>query len=195
MRTILALLSLLCLVPQPAKGRQITAGSDEDKMFQTLSAETDSEVKLQHLMDYEKQFPQSKALTNIYLMAIDIYREKEDQDHIIEYGEKVLNLDQNNVTALMILSRNYAIQGRDIDRAIELAGRAVDVIGRMKTQPRPTSYTEARWKDYLQVTEAAAQSILEYTKMVKSHEEAVAQSPSPSKETEAPEKDEAPDNH
>ena len=193
MRTILTLLSLLFLIPQPARARQITAGSPEDKMFQMITAETDPEAKLQLVIDFEKQFPQSRALTSIYSIAIDIYREKGDQEHVIEYAEKALKLDQNNVTALMVLSRNYAIQAKEIDRAIELAERAVEVISRMKNQPRPTSYTESRWQEYLQTTEAAAQSILEYTKMVKAHEQAVA-APDTSADADGKPKNEAPDN-
>jgi len=68
---------------------QIIAGTPEDRMLRRVNGETNSETKLQMVIDFEKQFPQSKALPDVYLMAIDLYRQKNDRARIIEYGEKV----------------------------------------------------------------------------------------------------------
>ena len=170
MRTFLISVILISFLAHTVSASQIVAGSPEDKMFQLISAETNSEIKLQRLADYEKQFPQSKALANVYLIAIELYREKGDRDRVNEYGEKVLKLDERNVTAMMTLSRNYAIQRKNLDRAVELAQRAVEVIGKMKGEPTPVSSTDSKWKEYLQATEAAAQGILDYTKAIKGRE-------------------------
>jgi hypothetical protein len=167
MKTFLVSALLCCLTPAVAAG-QILAGSQEDKMFQLVSSEKDAEVRLQRLTEYEKQFPQSKALSHVYLMAIDIYREKADRAKLIEYGEKVLKLDGQNVTAMMVLSRNYAIERKNLERAVELAQKAVDVIGTLKAGSPPTSQTQAQWQNYLETTEAAAQNILEYAKTIQS---------------------------
>ena len=50
-----------------------------------------------------------------------------------------------------------------------LAEQAVDQIGKMKEGEAPTQYTAAEWKDYLQSTEAAAKSILDYAKNIRGH--------------------------
>src|SRR5687768_12179286 len=92
---------ILCLTPMVVSG-QIVVGSDEDKMLQLITSETNPEGKLQRLAEFEKKFPHSKALPHIYLMAIDLYREKNDRDKIIEYGEKVLDVDESNITAMMV---------------------------------------------------------------------------------------------
>jgi hypothetical protein len=107
------------------------------------------------------------ALSNVYLMMIEVYRQKDDRGHVIEYGEKVLTLDDKNVTAMMVLSRNYAIERMKVDRAVELAQRAVELLGKMRSMPAPSSQTEAQWKEYLDNTEGAARNILSYAVSIK----------------------------
>jgi tetratricopeptide (TPR) repeat protein len=146
---------------------QVIAGTPEDKLIQRISTETRSEAKLQMLLDFENGFPQSKALPDVYLMIIDVYRQKDDRAKVIEYGEKTLKLDQNNVTAMMALSRNYALERRNLERAVMLAEQAVSILEKMKAQSTPPRLTDAQWKDYLQNTESAARSILDYARAVK----------------------------
>ena len=163
MRPLLVTAFLLCLMPHPAGAVQIVAGSQEDKVFQQITAEADGDAKLQRLAEFEKQFPRSRVLSHVYLMAIELYRQKNDTDRVVEYAEKVLKLDERNVTAMMVLSRNYAMQRKNLDRAIELAQKAVEEIGKMRASPVPATYTVSQWKDYLDTTEASARNILSYT--------------------------------
>jgi hypothetical protein len=143
---------------------QIIAGTPEDKMLRRITAETAPDSKLQMVTDFEKQFPDSRALTDVYLMAIDVYRQKNDRPRIIEYGEKILKLEATNITALMVVSRNYALDAKNLDRAVQLAQRALDQVGRMKTQPAPASMTDSQWKEYIANTDRAARDIFEYAK-------------------------------
>jgi tetratricopeptide (TPR) repeat protein len=166
MKTPLVLALVLCLFAVPAIA-QIVAGSAEEKAFQQLQSESNADVRLQKLSEFEKTYPKSRALPNIYLMVIDFYREKNDPDKIIEYAEKALKIDEGNVTAMMALSRNYAIKRVNLDRAVELAQKAVDQLGKMRAGPPPTSYSDTQWKAYLDNTEAAAKSILTYTRSVR----------------------------
>lgn len=167
MRKVMGPIVCLCLAVLQAHAGQVIAGSAEEKSFQKVSSETNPELKLQLIGDFEKQYPRSRVMTNVYLMAIDLYREKSDRTRIIEYGEKVLALDQNNLTAMMVLARNYAIEGKDKDRAVELAQRAYDRVAAMKSGPMPAHYTEVQWKSYIDGSEAAARTILDYTKSIR----------------------------
>jgi hypothetical protein len=72
-----------------------------------------------------------------------------------------------SVTAMMVLSRNYAIKRINLDRAVELAQKAVDQVGKMRSTPPPTTHTDAQWKSYLDSTEAAARNILSYTMSIR----------------------------
>jgi hypothetical protein len=168
MKSIVNLLGVLLFVVPLDAASQIVAGSAEDKMFQRITAESNPEAKLEALAQFEKQFPQSKALPDAYLMMIELYRQKNDRPRVLEYGEKVLKLDDDNITALMVLARNYAIDGKSVDRAVTLAQQAVDQVAKMREASVPSGYTDAQWQEYLQTTELAAKSILNYAKGIKS---------------------------
>jgi hypothetical protein len=150
-----------------AANAQIIAGTPEDKLFLQINAETRPEAKLQMLVEFEKRFPQSKVLPDVYLMVIDLYRQKDDRGKIIEYGEKTLKVDNENVTAIMSLSRNYALEGKNLDRALTLAQQAVSLVEKMKGRSKPAQLSESQWKDYLKNTEYAARTILDYVSSVK----------------------------
>src|SRR5262250_2104842 len=91
---------------------QVQAGSPEDKAFQKIDAENSADGKIVLLLDFEKQFPQSKALREAYLQILQIYQEKNDQAKIIEYGEKTIKIDPNNIIALLTVTRAYSLDGK-----------------------------------------------------------------------------------
>jgi hypothetical protein len=168
MKSIVSLLVVLLFVVPLDAASQIIAGSAEDKMFQQINSETNPDAKLEALAQFEKQFPQSKALPDAYLMMIELYRQKNNRAKVLEYGEKVLKLDDDNITAMMVLARNYAMDGKSVDRAVQLGQQAVDQVAKLREAGTPNGYTDAQWQDYLQTTELAAKSILNYAKGIKS---------------------------
>jgi len=52
---------------------QVIAGSPEDKAFQQIDAESNLDKKAALLQDFEKQFPQRKTLSEVYLELLKIY--------------------------------------------------------------------------------------------------------------------------
>ena len=72
---------------------QVIAGSAEDKAFQKIDAENNVDAKIALLQDFEKQFPQSKAIREAYMQLIQIYQQKNDQAKVIEYCEKTIKVD------------------------------------------------------------------------------------------------------
>src|SRR5215470_5125783 len=83
---------------------QVQAGSPEDKAFQKIDAENNVDSKVTLLLDFEKQFPQSKSIRDAYLQLLSIYQDKNDHAKIIEYGEKAIKLEPNNLTALLTVA-------------------------------------------------------------------------------------------
>ena len=63
----------------PNLSAQVVAGSPEDKAFQLIDAENNVDAKITKLNDFEKQYPQSKALREVYLLQMTIYQQKNDQ--------------------------------------------------------------------------------------------------------------------
>src|SRR5947208_14317747 len=69
---------------------QVVAGSPEDKAFQKIDAEANNDAKIALLVDFEKQFPQSKALREAYLQLNDIYTKQNDSAKAIDYSDKAI---------------------------------------------------------------------------------------------------------
>jgi hypothetical protein len=167
MKRYVFVVALMVMLARPAHTTQIVVGTSEDKLFQQIRETKDFEHQLQLISDFEKQFPSSPVLTDVYLIAIEVFRQKGDRSQIIEYGEKALKTDESNVTAMMVLARNYAIEGKELDRAVELGERAVDRINELKEEPAPASQTPEAWNTYLQATEVSAKGILQFAKSMK----------------------------
>jgi hypothetical protein len=164
---VLTLCVVLVLGSYSSAFAQLVAGSPEDKAFEKILAETNADAKATLLLDYEKQFPQSRVLSDIYAMLMEVYRQKNDTAKMTEFGEKVIKIDANNVTALMAVARSYSLERRNPDVAVQYAQRAVDTVAKMRTQPPPANFTAEQWKTYIDSTELAAKSILAYAQSLR----------------------------
>jgi len=167
LRTISVLCISFVLVLASTANAQLKAGSDEDKAFQKIAAQKSPDAQIPMLLDFEKQFPQSKALPEVYAMLVDIYSMKQDSAKIIEFGEKAIKADQKNVSALVAVSRAYAMQGKNLEVAVSYAQKAVDNVEKMKSESAPSNYSDAEWKQLIKDNEDAAKGQLSYAKAVK----------------------------
>ena len=148
---------------------QVQAGSPEDKAFQKIDAENSVDGKITLLLDFEKQFPQSKALKEAYLQLVQIYTQKNEPAKIIEFCEKAIRVDPNNLVALLTVARAYSMEGKQasLDRAIQHAQKAADEIAKMKSQPPQQGYTDEQWKQYVDSNEQLAKQYLSYARSLK----------------------------
>jgi hypothetical protein len=163
-------LTLLCQIAILGRQPQVRAGSPEAAMFDQIVAEANPETKLTLIGSFEKQYPQSRILSRVYLMAVDVYRAKDDRIKLNEFAEKALAADNTNVTAMMVLARNHAIDAKNLDRAIELSQKAIDRLAILRMELPPTGYTPAQWEEYLKTTEESAKQILGYARAIKDRE-------------------------
>jgi hypothetical protein len=173
---VVVTLVLLCQLATLAAHAQVRAGSREYQLFEQISGEMNADAKIGLIMDFEKEFPQSKILARVYLMAVDVYRGKQDRGKINEYGEKALQLDDTNITAMMLLARNYAIEAKNLDRASDLARRAIARMDAMLKEPLPSGYSPTQWKDYLRANADSAEQILSYVNAMKARADRVKSS-------------------
>jgi len=146
---------------------QLKANSEEDKAYRKITAEKNPDTQLTMLQDFEKQFPQSKALPDVYMMVVDYYTAKGDNAKVAEYGEKAIKIDPQNVSALLAVSRSLTIQRKNLEVAVSYAQKAVDNVEKMKTQPAPGNYSDAEWKQLIKDNEEAAKGQLNYSKAIK----------------------------
>ena len=175
LHVVIALILIYPLTLLVAK-TQVRAGTPEHRLFEQISAEMNPDTKIGLITTFEKEFPQSKILAKVYLMAVDVYRARQDRVKINEYGEKALQLDDTNFTAMMLLARNYAIEAKNLDRAVDLARRAVDRMEVLRKEPLPSGYSDTQWKDYLRTNSESAEQILQYVSAVRARAESVKSS-------------------
>jgi hypothetical protein len=147
---------------------QLKAGSPEEAAYEKIEAEKSSDAKLALVLDFEKQFPtvNQKVMANIFLMAMDIYSEKDNKPKIAEYGDKAIAKDPDNVSALLRVSRNYATERTNIPKAVEYAEKAKSIIATMRKDPVPLGQTEAQYTAWLDANAASADQMAAYAKML-----------------------------
>src|SRR5688572_3765085 len=96
---VVAALTLVYALTSLVVQAQVRAGTGEYQLFEQISAEMNPDTKIGLITTFEKEFPQSKILARVYLMAVDVYRAKQDRGKVNEYGEKALQLEDTNITA------------------------------------------------------------------------------------------------
>ena len=166
-RVILTLCIALMLGLVSNVHAQLVAGSPEDKAFQKIDAETNGDAKEALLLDFEKQFPQSNVMPEVYSMLMGAYQQKNNTAKVNEYGEKIIKVDANNVSARIAVARNYALAKQNLELAIDYAQKAIDILSKMKAGPMPANFTKEQWDAYVAGNEQAAQGLLAYAKSLK----------------------------
>ena len=162
------MLSALLLGLVSVANAQLKAGSPEDEAYQKIQAEKDADAKLALLLEFEKKFPSTNktTLATVYMMAMDIYSDKNITAKIAEYGDKAISKDPENVSALLRVSRNYSAERTNLAKAVEYAEKAKTLLGGMRSQPAPTGQTDAEWKQWLDQNAQSADQYSSYAKML-----------------------------
>ena len=148
---------------------QVKAGSPEDKAFQKIDAESNNDGKINLLLEFEKQFPQSPALREAFLQLLQLYSVKNESPKVIEYSEKALKLEPTNIIALLTATRAYSLDGKQasLDRAIQYGQKAEAEIAKLKSGPPQQGYTDDQWKQYITDNEQLAKNYLSYARALK----------------------------
>jgi hypothetical protein len=147
---------------------QLKAGSPEEAAYEKIEAEKNDDAKLAMLLDFEKQYPtvNQKVMSNIFLMAMEVYANKDNKPKVAEYGDKAIAKDPDNVSALLRVSRNYSTERTNLSKAVEYAEKAKSLISTMRKDPVPLGQTEDQYKAWLDANAASADQMASYAKML-----------------------------
>src|SRR5262245_59238190 len=126
-------------------------------------AERVVENKLKLLLNFEKAYPNSRQLAEIYTSLMDIYIKRSGTTKASEYGEKALKKNPKDVVALVQYSRLHALLG-DLGKAIEFAEEAVSAAAAMKTQTAPSTYNASSWQTWVASLESNAKTNLTWVR-------------------------------
>jgi hypothetical protein len=109
-------------------------------------------------LEFERSFPNSKFLPDVYQSLLSLLHQRNDRIKIEEVGERALTLIPDNITILLIVSRNYGLQKKNLDRAVQYAQKAVDVADRQKGERRYQD--DAKWNAYINAVANVAKANL-----------------------------------
>ena len=168
MKTRVVLTGCIALVLglAPLASAQLKAGSPEEQAYNKIDAEKSSDPKLALLLAFEKDFPQvnNTVMSNIFLMMMDIYSEKDNRPKIAEYGDKAIAKDPKNISALLRVSRNYATERTNLVKAVEYAEQAKALIVAMRKDPAPLGQSDDQYKTWLDQNASSAEQYAAYAR-------------------------------
>jgi len=108
-----------------ATGAQLQISPKEGMAFQTMQNELDPGRRLLMVDEFEKEFPNSQILSHVYAQGARAAQEKGDLNKAVEYGEKSLKLDADNLPALLVVATSVSqpsmLRGSDNERNARLA--------------------------------------------------------------------------
>ncbi len=108
---------------QPAPAAQPTP--EELQAFQGIRNELDPDRAVQLVSDFEKKFASSPLMSFVCTFAIGAYQQKGDVQHAVEYGEKSLKLNPDNLLGLMMMSellpQPQVLRASEMDKEKKLA--------------------------------------------------------------------------
>lgn len=155
---------------------QTPTGSEEAaSLYSAIFRESNPAAQLKLVLQFEKKFPAPvkvglptrKMLGEIFSIGTDCYQSLKNGPKVLEYGEKTLKLVPDDMHALVLVARQHAISGANLDRASQYAQRALKLTRDLKDKP-PGAYTPQGWATFLKETATSAQSTLDYIKRVTS---------------------------
>jgi tetratricopeptide (TPR) repeat protein len=149
-----------------ASAQLLVAGSEEDILFQRV-VDASGPERIELGMQFERDFPDSSVLGDVYTMIMTTYNQQQQTSEAIQWGEKAVGLDENNVEALIALTYNLTLIQQDIPQAIAYGRQALEAINTLRAgEPRP-GHTPESWNQYLASLETSAESYLNYAETVR----------------------------
>lgn len=140
--------------------------------YQRASNEGNLFTKIKLLLNFEKKFPSSQLLPGAYEDLVDLYIAKGDVSMAMKYGDKLLELEPDNVRALVKVSQAYGLAQTNLREARRVAEKAVSSAAKLKTlsySVRPAEYrgySSAEWSGVVSDLNASAKANLEWVNQV-----------------------------
>lgn len=143
----LALASSLLLAQKPKSKKEVDA-------INAINAATTVDGRLAAIDNVLTNFKDTEFKPMLLQMALQLEAQKGDYAQVISYGQRILDADPKNATALVTMAAETARRTRefDLDKDEKLAKVdkwAKDGIEAAKTAPKPagTSATDSQWED------------------------------------------------
>jgi len=157
--------------PPPVQSTKVKSAT-EFTDYQRASNESNIFTRIKLLLSFERDFPQSQLLPSVYEDLVDLYIAKGDPSPAMKYGDKLLELEPDNVRALVKASQAYGLAQINLREARRYAEKAVASAAKLKTlsySARPSEFrdfTSIQWTGMVSELNASAKSNLEWVNQI-----------------------------
>ena len=138
----------------------------EVRAYQQFSAEKNLERKRQLLAQFERDFPKSPRITEAYLSLMNLHAGSNDPRRTVEYAEKAIQSDPENISTLVQVSRMYAGLQTQMEKAVQYAEKAATLARGLEKQPVPAGANAPAWQAWAASMNSSAQSNLAWVKQM-----------------------------
>ena len=156
------------VAPQPQP-----KSAEEQQGLQAIFQATDADGRIKAAEDFLVKFPDSQFKGFVLMVTAEMYRQKNDFDKMVIYGERALEADPKNYMAMIMLGQGLAQRTREFDldreeklgRAEKYANTALEIL---KTAPRPRpDITDQQWAQARKEFEGQAHEALGMAALVR----------------------------
>jgi hypothetical protein len=151
--------------PPPVQSTKAKSAAEFDD-YERASKQTSTPARIQLLLNFERNFPQSELLPNVYEDLMDLHMVKGDPTTAMKYGDKLAEVAPGNVRALVKVSQAYGRAQINLGEARRYAEKAVGAAAQLKSgKVRPSEYREysaAKWTSTVAELDASAKKNLEW---------------------------------
>lgn len=113
--------------------------------FTRLFSETDPSKIVSMLDEYTKYVDDTETRPVVYEQYMSAYLRLENRAKVLEYAEKALALNPDNVGIISMTVSAYLRKPMEIEGAMAQAQKAVAVADVLDSKPRPATLTEEQW--------------------------------------------------
>ncbi|MGA2482911.1 MAG: hypothetical protein ABSF92_07330 [Candidatus Acidiferrales bacterium] len=129
---------------QIGKDVRISAGSPEDKALTEISSTADAAQKLDLIQKFQADYGQGDMAVVAYEQFVNYYLQQKDYDKVFEYGEKLFQVDPNNLANGVNLVRAAQERG-DTAKLFDYGERVGAIVTRYKAQGPLEGVADAEW--------------------------------------------------
>ena len=139
-----------------------TKGRKEEVLaWLMLDAESNLDKKLNLAVKFQKDYPKSDELPEVFQTLMGIYVARENRGTVTAYVEKVLKSGAANVNSLIESSQTHYKES-DFTGAIQDGEGAVTLAAQLAKRPPPAPYSGPAWESWIAVLQnKAANNLIE----------------------------------
>lgn len=139
------------LVAQPAcPGFVYVANTPEDELMLVVNGSENPQQQLAALDKFAQTYADSKFMPCVDEYYTIVYLKMNNYDKAIEYGEKGLSANYQDMMLILNVLKGYVGSGKVSDAAFDFILKAPDQIKAEANPLRPASVTDAEWQKSLQ---------------------------------------------